>query len=126
MDGNGPHLRKATTNAANLSPLPLRLEEPAVLVLRHPELFNGVVLSAPAIEPSPSRAKPWLVAVSGALSAVVPKLPIAGHFGSRVSRNPQVQEQYFGDPQRPPAPLRIAAAASSATAHGAERSIAAP
>jgi len=60
--------------------------------------WAGLVLSAPAIVPDPSVAKPWMVAVAGFFSKVTPQLPFEKLNAKWTSRDPVVVWNYEHDP----------------------------
>jgi len=55
--------------------------------MKSPDLFKGIILSAPAIIADPSLATPFLIAVSDILSRYLPKLRIAAAEPSKLSRD---------------------------------------
>ena len=61
-------------------------------------LWNGIVLSGPALKVEPAVATPTTVALSKMLSQILPKMPVNSVDSALVSRDPVVQERYMRDP----------------------------
>lgn len=69
--------------------------------LRDPTAWQGVVLSAPALEPDPKVATPLMKSIASLLSDVFPKLGLDHLDGTLVCRNPSVVQLAQQDPLYP-------------------------
>lgn len=66
-------------------------------VIREQPAVDGVVLSAPALDPG-EMVRPWMITLAGSLRKIVPGLPILKIPPSQLSRDPSVVQGYENDP----------------------------
>lgn len=69
----------------------------AAYALHYSPDADGIMLSAPALQPSDDISK-FLIGVSGILSKIAPKLKVLKLDSRKVSRDPKVVEKYDTDP----------------------------
>ena len=74
---------------------------------RRPEMWNGVLLSGPALEPDPAQASPLLIAVGGFLASRLPKLGLTYLPSDGVSRDMAIRAEYVADPLVYHGPVRL-------------------
>lgn len=65
---------------------------------RDASLWNGVVLSGPALQGDPKVATPFLKGVASLLSSILPKIPVSGLDISLINKNKAVVELALQDP----------------------------
>jgi acylglycerol lipase len=68
-----------------------------LFALRHPEAWNGLVLSAPGVK-IPAYVSPLLIRVSAVVARLLPLLPAQDLDYTKVSRDPEVVRKYVSDP----------------------------
>jgi len=68
------------------------------VALRRPELLQGLILSAPAIQPSPEFAKPHLVVLAKLFGSLLPKLRLSRLGTAKLTHDPVVLEELLKDP----------------------------
>ena len=69
----------------------------ALLAIEHPDLFDYLLLSAPAVKVSED-ISPMLQKVSGIVSTIAPILPVTWLDNDLLSRDPEVVAAYCADP----------------------------